>query len=442
MQRLKGSYEVSLSMKKAIAIVVLGLLLSGNAYPKAFDVKFREKNEYGAIIFVKLAVSGSPYIKWSKSLEKSRNMATDHCKSLNKKTYAFWSKNFDYFARDKNGGLYLMANGHELADEVNGMVQEWYWRMTRAYFRFYCATTHEEAYDLLWKDDELFKKKYKTRLNFGKGKLFYSEISSNPFDFKTLFEKKEKKKKKIVEKPKKEKPKKKKPKQSPDDNKVVAFASGSGFFVSNTGHIVTNHHVIDECKAVKVNFKGNEIEAKVLAEDKTNDLAILQANITPGKVYSVSNEDVTLLQDIIVAGFPLGKRVSAAIKTHKGSVSALAGFGDNYSNFQTDATINQGNSGGPVMDQKGNVVGVAVALMPVESGQNIFFAVKSSTLKTFAISNGLSFLPPNIRPMSNKDLGQLITEGTVFLECWMTIAKIKQIIAQEENRRAFYSEFK
>jgi len=227
---------------------------------------------------------------------------------------------------------------------------------------------------------------------------------------------------------------------SPDDNKVVAAASGSGFFVSNTGHIITNHHVIDECKAVKVNFKGDEIEAKILAIDKTNDLAILKANINPSKVFAISNEDVSLLQDIIVAGFPLGKRVSAAIKTHKGSVSALAGFGDNYSNFQTDATINQGNSGGPVMDHKGNIVGVAVALMSAEAGQNIFFAVKSSTLKTFANSNGITFLPANNREMSNAELGQLITEGTLFLECWMTVAKIKQIIAQEENRKAFYSE--
>ena len=93
------------------------------------------------------------------------------------------------------------------------------------------------------------------------------------------------------------------------------------------------------------------------------------------------------------------------------------------------------------MDQKGNIVGVAVALMSAEAGQNIFFAVKSSTLKTFANANGITFLPPNHREMSNKDLGQLITEGTVFLECWMTIAKIKQIIAQEENRRAFYNKY-
>jgi S1-C subfamily serine protease len=248
---------------------------------------------------------------------------------------------------------------------------------------------------------------------------------------------------KIVKKKQpKKKEKKKEPKQSPDDNKVVAASMGSGFFVTRAGHIVTNHHVIDQCKAVKVNYKGDEIPAKILASDKTNDLAIIQAKITPNKVYPVSNEDASLLQDVIVAGFPLGKKVSAVIKTHKGSITALAGFGDNFSNFQTDATINQGNSGGPIINLKGNVVGVAVQLIAAEHAQNIFFGVKSSTLKTFANAKGINFLPPNHREMSNENLSKLITEATVYLECWMTVAKIKQIIAQEENRKAFYSEHK
>ena len=233
-----------------------------------------------------------------------------------------------------------------------------------------------------------------------------------------------------------------KPKSTPDDNKIVAASMGSGFFVTRAGHIVTNHHVIDQCKTVKVNYKGNEILAKILASDKTNDLAIIQAKITPNKVYPVSNEDASLLQDVIVAGFPLGKKVSAVIKTHKGNITALAGFGDNFSNFQTDATINQGNSGGPIINLKGNVVGVAVQLIAAEHAQNIFFGVKSSTLKTFANAKGITFLPPNHREMSNENLSKLITEATVYLECWMTVAKIKQIIAQEENRKAFYSKHK
>tara|TARA_R100000093_G_C1934253_1_gene69829 strand:- start:4 stop:1326 length:1323 start_codon:yes stop_codon:yes gene_type:complete len=239
------------------------------------------------------------------------------------------------------------------------------------------------------------------------------------------------------------KPKKKKPKSTPDDNKIVAAASGTGFFVSRTGHIITNHHVIEGCKSVKVSFKGNEIESKTLVIDKVNDLAIVKTTINPSKVYSVSNKDVALLEDIIIAGYPLGKKVSSAIKTSKGSVTALAGYGDNFSEFQTDAALNKGNSGGPIINQKGNVVGVAVAAYGKKQGVESFnFGIKASTLKTFANSNGLKFLPPNNRDLSNKDLGQLITDATVYIECWMTVAKVKQMIAAANNRKAFFSEFK
>lgn len=247
---------------------------------------------------------------------------------------------------------------------------------------------------------------------------------------------------KIAEKPKKQEPKKKKPKTSPDDNKIVAASSGTGFYVSNTGHIISNHHVVEGCNTVKLTFKGKEVTADVLAVDKVNDLAILKANLTPPKIYPVATEDASLLEDIIIAGYPLGKKVSAAIKTSKGSVTALAGYGDNYSEFQTDAALNQGNSGGPIMNQKGNVVGVAVANYGKKEGIESFnFGIKSSTLRTFANANGLKFLPPNNNNLSNKDLGSLITDGTVYLECFMTIAKIKRMIAEANNRKAFFSEY-
>ena len=250
-------------------------------------------------------------------------------------------------------------------------------------------------------------------------------------------EKKKNKEKKIAQKPKKEIPKAK-----IDNQKIVAASSGTGFFVSNDGHIITNHHVIEGCTNIKVSFKGDQIEAKTLAIDKTNDLAIIKTNLSPSKIYPVSIEDASLLEDIIIAGYPLGKKVSAAIKTSKGSVTALAGYGDNYSEFQTDAALNQGNSGGPIMNQKGNIVGVAVAAYGKKSGVESFnFGIKSSTLKTFANSNNLKFLPPNNKDLSNKELGRLIIEATVYLECHMTIAKIKTMIAQEKSRKAFFSEY-
>ena len=272
----------------------------------------------------------------------------------------------------------------------------------------------------------------------------YTEFLKQKENQRIAEEKKRKEEeKRITEKPKKQEPKKEKPKISPDDNKIVAASSGTGFYVSNTGHIISNHHVVEGCNTVKLTFKGKEVIADVLAVDKMNDLAILKADITPLKVYSVANEDASLLEDIIIAGYPLGKKVSAAIKTSKGSITALAGYGDNYSEFQTDAALNQGNSGGPIMNQKGNVVGVAVANYGKQAGVESFnFGIKSSTLKTFANANGLKFLPPNNRELSNKDLGQLITQATIYLECHMTVAKIKRMIAEEKNRKAFFSEYK
>ena len=249
----------------------------------------------------------------------------------------------------------------------------------------------------------------------------------------------------VAEKPKKIKPKENKPKKKvekklkPKD--LVPAASGTGFFVSKVGHVITNYHVIEGCDANKLSYNGKTINADTLAVDKMNDLAILKTNLRPEKVYPVSTSDASLLEDIIIAGYPLGKKVSSAIKTSKGSITALAGFGDNYSEFQTDAALNQGNSGGPIMNQKGNVVGVAVANFGKKEGVESFnFGIKSSTLTTFANSNNLRFLSPNVRDLSNKDLGDLIIKGTIYLECYMTVAKIKELIAQENNRKAFFSE--
>jgi hypothetical protein len=266
---------------------------------------------------------------------------------------------------------------------------------------------------------------------------FYQIIEKFGGD-KNLKTKKElKEEKKIAEKPKK-----KKPKQLPEDNKVVPAGSGSGFFVSSDGHIITNHHVINGCNTTKVSFKGNQVDAQILAVDKMNDIAILKTNIKPNSIFPISNEDVSLLEDVVVAGYPLGKKVSSAIKTHKGVVTALAGAGDNYSNFQTDASINAGNSGGPIMNQKGNIVGIAVATWVEDGVQGVHFGIKSSTLKTFANSNSLKFSSPNYLELSNKDLGKLITEATVYLECHMTVANIKKMMAAANNRKAFFSEFK
>ena len=251
------------------------------------------------------------------------------------------------------------------------------------------------------------------------------------------------KEKKLLEE---EKKRLKKQKQNElDQSKLYAFSSGSGFITSqgDNGTIVTNDHVISGCDNVMLSHKGEKIKARIFANDPINDLAILKAKIYSSFVYPVSLSDAKLLEDVIIAGFPLGKEVSAAIKISKGSVSSLAGYGDNYSNFQTDAALNQGNSGGPIINNKGNVIGVAVANYGKKEGIESFnFGVKSSTLRAFANSNGIDFEYPNTRELTNSKLGELITDGTVFIECHMTLSKIKKIVSElEKNKKAVYEHF-
>ncbi len=228
-----------------------------------------------------------------------------------------------------------------------------------------------------------------------------------------------------------------------DDNEIIAASSGSGFFVSNQGQMITNYHVIEGCSSVAVTFEGTEYTSSVVAVDKVNDLAIIESNIKNQVAYPVSKEGPQLLEDVIVAGFPLGKKVSASIKATSGSVTAMSGIGDNYSEFQVDAALNSGNSGGPIINEKGNVIGVAVSKIQEQGVESFNFGIKSSVLKTFASSNGLKFINPNTKPMKRKDLGALITKATVYLDCYMTGKQLKKILAQNVNsRKAFYTKFK
>ncbi len=344
---------------------------------------------------------------------------------------AYCNRFLDYYDNDKLTpvpGKYFQIEGFE----VIGLVKE------NRYYVFSDVKAHLGEYS-----PDPFLKSSTTR-KIGDGKLaaiFNSLEDAKNYvkkEFAKMNEIKQKEKKKITEKPKE----KVKPKIDINDNKIVPAGSGSGFFVLKDGTVITNYHVIEGCELNKVSYKGSQSEAKVLSIDKVNDIAILKTNIKPLTAFAVSNEDVSLLEDVVVAGYPLGKQISSAIKTHKGVVTALAGAGDNYSYFQTDAAINQGNSGGPIINQKGNVVGIAVQTWIEEGVQGVHFGIKSSTLKTFANANGLKFLAPNNRDLSNKELGKLITESTVYVECHMTIAQIKKMIAQSENKKALYDKYR
>ena len=123
------------------------------------------------------------------------------------------------------------------------------------------------------------------------------------------------------------------------------------------------------------------------------------------------------------------------MKVTKGIISSLTGIGNNFSNIQIDAALQPGNSGGPILDDKGNVVGVAVARLDKmktleEFGslpENTNFGIKTSVVRSILESKNISSLASNRASISKTALGKMISDGTYYLSCWMTTAQIEEM---------------
>ena len=218
-----------------------------------------------------------------------------------------------------------------------------------------------------------------------------------------------------------------------DSNETREAASGTGFYVSHEGHIITNYHVIDGCMDMKVHTKGRVIPTLRISDDKQNDLALLKISETPSHVFALTNDSPFSLQEIVVAGFPFGESYSSSLKFTQGIVSSLTGIGNNYSEMQIDAALQPGNSGGPIIDEYGNIVGVAVAKLDAKYTfdnfgvipENTNFGIKASAVRNFLEGNQVPLKAPNSDLISKRDLSRLATDGTVYLTCWMTTAQIE-----------------
>jgi hypothetical protein len=172
---------------------------------------------------------------------------------------------------------------------------------------------------------------------------------------------------------------------------------GSGFFVTAKGHVLTNAHVVEGCKEATVLQSGvADTLATVIARDTTNDLAILKTTTDPTVVPAVRTQ-IKVGESVYVYGFPLPGLLATSGNFTMGSITAVTGLGDDSRQFQISAPVHPGNSGGPVLDKNGNVIGVVVGKlnalkMAASSGdipQNINFAIKSGIAINFLNSNDI-----------------------------------------------------
>jgi serine protease Do len=201
-----------------------------------------------------------------------------------------------------------------------------------------------------------------------------------------------------------------------------ALYSGTGFVVSEAGHVLTNAHVVENCSAISV----NGVSASLIKASPEFDLALLESADLPTKMIASFAENPSRLNsDVTVVGFPLAGLLGG-LNVTRGAVSSLTGLAGNELHMQITAPVQPGNSGGPVVAESGAVVGVVVSKLDAvvlseaigDIPQNVNFAIRGEIAKLFLSINGVQAqLSRASDPIGPEALAEMASEFTVYIEC-------------------------
>ncbi|MCC6982485.1 MAG: trypsin-like peptidase domain-containing protein [Bauldia sp.] len=204
---------------------------------------------------------------------------------------------------------------------------------------------------------------------------------------------------------------------------VIVEGAGSGFFISSGGHVATAAHVVEGCSSIEVQNYGR---ARIVRADEVNDIAILSvaASNTPAAQFRIGS--IRLGEEVTAMGFPLSDILGRSLTVTGGNVSALSGIDGDVRFLQISAPVQPGNSGGPLFDESGRLVGVVTARLDDlatlgRSGslpQNVNFAVKATLLAGLMEAAGVDPAYGGDRPpMSMADVADIGGDLTVQVLC-------------------------
>lgn len=201
--------------------------------------------------------------------------------------------------------------------------------------------------------------------------------------------------------------------------------TGTGFFISANGHLLTNQHVIRGCNRITTEGHG---DATIVTSDTKTDLAILKVERGSDRWAALRMEPPRLGESVYVFGYPLQGVLSSSGNLTSGVVSALVGFRNDPTRLQVSAPIQPGNSGGPVLDQAGRVLGVTVSTvsnMRVTSAtgaipQNLNFAVHGTVARALIETIGLVLESPAVAAptMTSEELAERARRFSTLVTCY------------------------
>jgi S1-C subfamily serine protease len=205
-------------------------------------------------------------------------------------------------------------------------------------------------------------------------------------------------------------------------------STGTGILVSKSGFALTNAHVLPACKTITGRTDDGEThQATLITRDERNDLALFKLEGSFAHTAAFRDDrGIRAGDDVVVYGFPLAGVLSSQGTVTTGTISALAGMGNDTRLMQISAPLQPGNSGGPVVDKSGDLVGVAVsklnalALAKVtgDVAQNVNFAIKASVARDFLDANSVVYATAKpAHPLSTADLAERMKAYTVLIAC-------------------------
>jgi uncharacterized protein len=199
-------------------------------------------------------------------------------------------------------------------------------------------------------------------------------------------------------------------------------STGSGWYVSKS-RVITNAHVVFGCVSIKL---GGNVLATLGAIDRQSDLAVLEVP-TANVSATIRSGRIRQGDAVTVVGYPLRGVLASGTNVTAGHVSALAGIQNDSRFIQISAPVQPGNSGGPLLDASGNVIGVVVSKLNAvkiaqvtgDIPQNVNFAVSPATLQGFLEANNIDFKSaPSNKNLATADVASIAKKFTVVVECY------------------------
>jgi S1-C subfamily serine protease len=204
--------------------------------------------------------------------------------------------------------------------------------------------------------------------------------------------------------------------------------NGTGFVVSASGHVVTNHHVIGSCVGdVSGNLTGQgPMTLRVVSKDETNDLALLQAPSGLKEISSIRGTAIHPGDAVIAIGYPFHGLLTSDFTVTAGIVSSLSGIFNDTRYLQISAAVQPGNSGGPLLDTSGNVVGVVAEKLNAikfakatgDIPENINFAIKTGAVRDFLDNSVVSYQTAESKTeLKTADIARNARAYTMLISC-------------------------